>query len=110
MIKDILSKVITPILFVIIGMIIGFFLNSRQEKNTADKTIIPSDVYIKDSLRIDSFMLEINKLDSINKFLKDSIKLNDSIVIIEKEEIKKLPLTEKVLFLKKKLEDYEKDY
>lgn len=104
MIKDIISKLIFIILFIIIGVVIGFIIKKDSDIN------IPKDIYIRDSLKIDSLILEINNLEMINNSLKDSIKFNDSVVIIKKEEIKKLPLTDKVLFLKKKLEDYEEIY
>lgn len=103
--KDIIIKLVCAVLFIIFGFILGSIV-MRKERVVE----IPKNIYIEDSLKIDSLILEINNLEIINKGLKDSIKFNDSIFNLKKDEVKNLPLTDKVLLLKTKLEYYEKVY
>jgi len=96
-------------------LVIGFGLGMLVEKHIGgSKPIVSPPVVIPDSIIagenhiIDSLQIvEENEKEKEN-FLKDSVRTITKIKYIRVDSVKKLPLDDGILYLKRKLDEYEK--
>ena len=103
------------VLKILIILLIGFGLGMLFEKHIGgSKPIDPSSVVIPDSIiagenhKIDTLKITEEKERIKEIYLKDSVKTITKIKYVKVDSIKKLPLDSGILYLKSKLDKYEK--
>jgi hypothetical protein len=109
MFRKIVNNLIYIIGLIVIGYILGVYVNRPSDSSlpVLDPETLDSLLVGNENKRIDSLELIIEDYKKINNNLRDSIEAVTITRVIEVDAVKKLPLDSGVIFLRQKLREFE---
>lgn len=104
------QKIVTRLIYICCLVILGYTLGVYFGKPGKPSGLYPeidSTLVITMQHKIDSLEILVEGFDSLSNILKDSIREVEVMQIIEVNAVKKLPLDSGVLYLRKKLREFQ---
>lgn len=91
----------------IIGILVGWCTNEYTSQPGDVTVVVPDSIFKKEQNYIDSLRTIEKRVDNKRESLKDSIQIVVKWRTKEVENVKNLPLDSGIIFLNKKLREYE---